>query len=88
MPDPGSPARRTPTVLLVLVTAVLVWSAIAPRELSTWFMETVWAIAGLVVVVALWRRFPLTTVLCCVLAAARDRARVRRAHRVRRDAAR
>ena len=31
-------------------------------------METVWAIVGLVVVVALWRRFPLTTVLCCVLA--------------------
>ncbi|MDQ3506211.1 MAG: DUF2238 domain-containing protein [Actinomycetota bacterium] len=63
------PARRTPVFLLAIVLAVLVWSAVSPSDIGTWFMETVWAVAGVVVVVATWRRFPLTTLLCCVLAA-------------------
>lgn len=60
--------RRAPVALLVLVVAVLVWSAIRPDKLGTWFFETVWVVAGLMVVLLVWRRFPLTTLLCTVLA--------------------
>ncbi len=63
------PARRTPVVLLVVVLAVLVWSAIGATKPLTWALETIWAVVGLLVVAAVWRRFPLTTLLCCVLAA-------------------
>lgn len=62
------PARRAPVVLLVLVTAALVWSAVAPLKPLTWLMETVWVIIGLAVVLATWRRFPLTTLACVLLA--------------------
>jgi putative membrane protein len=54
--------------LLALVTVVLAWSAVRPYRVGTWFFETVWALAGLAIVLATWRRFPLTTLLCCVLA--------------------
>jgi len=50
------------------VLAVLVWSAIGPYRLGTWVLETVWVVAGAAIVLATWRRFPLTTLLCCVLA--------------------
>ncbi|NUT34842.1 MAG: DUF2238 domain-containing protein [Hamadaea sp.] len=53
---------------LVTVVAVLVWSAIRPHDLDTWFFETVWVPVGLAVILAAWRRFPLTDVLCVVLA--------------------
>lgn len=54
--------------LLALVSAVLVWSGVSPHSRGTWFTETIWAIAGLVIVVAFWRKFPLTAVTCIVLA--------------------
>jgi len=60
--------RRAPVALLALVVAVLVWSAVRPDKLGTWFFETVWVVAGLMVVLLVWRRFPLTTLLCTVLA--------------------
>ena len=52
----------------VLWASVLVWSAIAPYKLGVWVNETVWAVAGLAVVLLLWHRFPLTTMLCVILA--------------------
>jgi putative membrane protein len=55
--------------LLIVVLAVLAWSVVLPYRFGTWFFETVWVIVGLAVVLAAWRRFPLTTLLCCVLAA-------------------
>jgi putative membrane protein len=54
--------------LLVVVLAVLAWSVVHPYRFGTWFFETIWVVAGLAVVLAAWRRFPLTTLLCCVLA--------------------
>ena len=62
------PARRTPLALLVVVLAVLAWSAIGPLKPMTWFFETVWVIVGVVVVLVVWRRFPLTTLVCGLLA--------------------
>lgn len=53
---------------LVVVLAVLIWSAIRPHDLGTWFFETVWVIIGLALVFAFRRRFPLTNVLIVVLA--------------------
>ena len=52
-----------------MVTAVLVWSAIRPFAMSVWVEETIWAVVGLAVVLWTWRRFPLTTLLCVLLAA-------------------
>ncbi len=60
--------RSVPPALLAVVVAVLAWSAVRPHRVGTWFLETVWVIAGLAVVLACWRRFPLTTLLCVVLA--------------------
>jgi putative membrane protein len=61
--------RRTPPILLVLVGAALVCTAIRPYDRLTWLLEVVWVIVGIPLVVLSWRRFPLTTLLCCLLAA-------------------
>jgi putative membrane protein len=55
-------------VLLAGVVAVYVWSAIRPLRLETWLLETIWIPIGLAVVLLAWRRLPLTTLLCAVLA--------------------
>jgi putative membrane protein len=62
------PTRRTPIALLVLVVAVYTWSAIGADKQLTWVLETVWVPVGVLVVLAAWRKFPLTTLLCAVLA--------------------
>ncbi|WP_457665009.1 DUF2238 domain-containing protein [Thiolapillus sp.] len=52
---------KTETFLwLGIYTAVLVWSAVNPHDRFTWFLETLPAIIGLVVLVFTWRSFPLT----------------------------
>jgi len=55
--------------LLVLVVLALAWSAIAPKDRLTWFLEIVWILVALPVLVLNWRRFPLTRLLCWLLAA-------------------
>ncbi|HPC02920.1 MAG TPA: DUF2238 domain-containing protein [Syntrophales bacterium] len=44
----------------VIFFAVLLWSAIHPKDCLTWFLEVFPALAALVVLVATRRRFPLT----------------------------
>ncbi|NEA66975.1 DUF2238 domain-containing protein [Streptomyces sp. SID12488] len=51
--------------LVAVALAVSVWQ---PHDLMTWFLETVWILIGLPVLVLTWRRFPLTNLLCCLLA--------------------
>lgn len=64
------PPRRAEAWLLVaIVAAALLWSAIAPKDRLTWFMEVVWVVIGLPLVAVNWRRFPLTRLLCWLLAA-------------------
>ncbi|WP_436839055.1 DUF2238 domain-containing protein [Nonomuraea angiospora] len=65
---PASAARRLPLVLAAVVLLALVVSGLRPYDRLTWLLETFWVIAGLPLLVVLWRRFPLTTLLCCLLA--------------------
>src|SRR5437016_8499727 len=51
---------RTNTALLVLLGAVFVWSAVRPHDYFTWILETFPAIIGFVILLATYRRFPLT----------------------------
>jgi putative membrane protein len=63
------PPRGERALLLAIVLAALLWSALAPRDRMTWFMEVVWVIVALPVIILNWRRFPLTRLLCWLLAA-------------------
>lgn len=60
--------RPEATGLLALVGGVLAWSAIAPNDRMTWLMEIVWVLAGIPLLVATRRRFPLTRLLYWLLA--------------------
>lgn len=69
-PAPLPAPRRVPPALFAGVVAVgLAVSAVGARDRTTWFLETVWALAGLPLAVLAWRRFPLTGLLCGLLAA-------------------
>ena len=58
---------RTNTALLILLGAVFVWSAIRPHDYFTWILETFPAIIGFVILVATYRRFPLTPLAYALL---------------------
>ncbi|MEW2622903.1 DUF2238 domain-containing protein [Streptomyces sp. NPDC048106] len=61
--------RRVPPVLWAgVVVAGLAVSAWHPRDRTTWLLETVWALVGLPLVMLTWRRFPLSGLLCGLLA--------------------
>ena len=63
-------SRRVPPALLAGVVVVgMAVSAWAPRDRTTWLLETVWVLVGLPSAVLAWRRFPLTGLLCCLLTA-------------------
>ncbi|WP_369031190.1 DUF2238 domain-containing protein [Streptomyces adonidis] len=64
----GAPRRHLPVLLAGLVAVGLSVSVWQPHDLMTWFLETVWILVGLPVIVLTWRRFPLTNLLCCLLA--------------------
>ena len=51
---------RTNSALLIALAAVFVWSAIRPHDYFTWILETFPAIIGFVILIATYRRFPLT----------------------------
>jgi putative membrane protein len=57
--------RPTHFVLLILVLLILIWSAWHPADRLTWWLEVFPALAGLILLAATYRRFPLTT-LCYV----------------------
>jgi len=64
-----SPARGERLGLLLLVGAALLASALLARDRMTWFMEVVWVLLALPAIALNWRRFPLTRLLCWLLAA-------------------
>jgi putative membrane protein len=56
-----SPARwREPVALLIAVIVALVISAIRPRELGTWALESAPVVIAIPILVATWQAFPLT----------------------------
>jgi putative membrane protein len=63
-----SARERRLLALSAVVAVALVVSGIAPKDRITWVMEVMpVAIAG-VVIAATWKRFPLTTLLCVLIA--------------------
>lgn len=48
---------------LTLYFAVLIWSAIAPKDYPTWWLEVLPALIGLVMMAFTYKRFPLTPLL-------------------------
>lgn len=62
---PGPAERR---LLWGGVLAALLYSGIAPNDRLTWAMEIIWVAAGLPLLAWAWPRFPLTRLLCWLLA--------------------
>ncbi|MFE7598390.1 DUF2238 domain-containing protein [Streptomyces sp. NPDC057494] len=62
------PGRRLPALLALAVAAALVVSAFGAADPTTWVLETVWVMLGLPLVVVLRKRFPLSGLLCGLLA--------------------
>ncbi|HYS52775.1 MAG TPA: DUF2238 domain-containing protein [Thermoanaerobaculia bacterium] len=58
---------RTNTALLIALGALFVWSLIRPHDYFTWFLEVFPAILGFAILVATYRRFPLTPLLYSLL---------------------
>ena len=61
-------SRITPIALLLATAIVLIWSGWHPHDRFTWWLEVAPGLAGIVILIATYRRFPLTT-LCYVLIA-------------------
>jgi putative membrane protein len=59
---------RTHLALLLTVIAVILWSAWRPHDRFTWWLEVTPGLAGLVLLLATYRRFRFTT-LCYTLIA-------------------
>src|SRR5512143_1125836 len=53
-------ARREPPVLLALLVVSLILSGISPRDRFTWLLEVAPIFVGVPILVATYRRFPLT----------------------------
>ena len=58
--SPTASRRREPAVLLAVGAALLVLSGIGPNDRYTWILEVAPAVAAAAVLVATYRRFPLT----------------------------
>ena len=65
MQIPGTIERR---FLWLGVLTALILTGIAPRDHLTWAMEVMWVVAGLPLVAWAWPRFPMTRLLCWLLA--------------------
>ena len=63
------PTRKEAMALTAVVVVALLWSGIVASDRLTWFLEVVWILLALPLLVANWRRFPLTRLLCWLLAA-------------------
>ena len=61
-------AARTHLALLLAVIAAILWSAWRPHDRFTWWLEVTPGLAGLVLLLATYRRFRFTT-LCYTLIA-------------------
>jgi len=65
---PPARSRLTPKIALAIVVVALLGTAIAPYSHLTWILETFWIFIAIPVILLTWRRFPLTTLLCVLLA--------------------
>jgi len=58
---------RAVVIWLLVYASVLVWSAYKPKELFTWWLEVTPALIALLVLIATYRRFPLTPVVYALI---------------------
>jgi putative membrane protein len=63
------PTRIESRILLALIAIALTASGIIAADHLTWFLEIVWILIALPLIVLNWPRFPLTRLLCWLLAA-------------------
>jgi putative membrane protein len=54
------PSNKEILIWLGIYALVLIWSAIAPKDRFTWFLEVAPALIGLAVLAITWKPFPLT----------------------------
>ena len=66
--DPRVKGRWLPLVLLAGVLAILLWSAVQPRDRFTWWLEVSPVLVVLPLLIVTGRRFPLTPVLYVAIA--------------------
>jgi len=59
---------RAGLALTAAVLAVLVWSGIGPEDRLTWFMEVIWVIVAIPLLLITYPRFPLTRLLYVLIA--------------------
>ena len=62
------PRRILPPILLAVVVLALVLTGIRPYDRLTWLLEVFWVILGIPLILLTWRKFPLTSLLCGLLA--------------------
>ncbi|HMJ17957.1 MAG TPA: DUF2238 domain-containing protein [Gemmatimonadaceae bacterium] len=60
--------RRYPLALLILIAIALVLSGLGPTDRGTWWLEIFPILIGAPILVATYRRFPLTTLVYTLLA--------------------
>lgn len=60
--------RPIALLLVVMTVAMLFWSGISPKERGTWALETFPVMLGLPLALATSKKFPLSTLLCVLLA--------------------
>ncbi len=58
---------RRVILFLALLAPVAAWSWIAPHDRFTWWLESAPAVCGVVLIVALQKRFPLSTLLLTLI---------------------
>jgi putative membrane protein len=62
------PSRAERRALVGLLVLALIVSCVIAHDRLTWFLETVWVMVGLPLVAWRWPRFPLSRLLCWLLA--------------------
>ena len=63
-----TPSAREGRALVAVVLLALAVSGAFAHDRLTWLMETIWVMVGLPLVLWAWPRFPLTRLLCWLLA--------------------
>ena len=62
------PTRSERWLLAAVVVVGLLVSGIIAKDRLTWLLEVIWAMVGLTLIAWRWSRFPLTRLLCWLLA--------------------
>ena len=63
-----SPNSHLPLALLLLIAGLVIWSGIGPHERLTWLLEVMPVLIAAPLLVATWRRFPLTPMAYVLIA--------------------